>query len=471
MSLVVETPPGRAAERGYVLGVVLGDRLGLDWRLEQSGRADVRLRFDADPAGPAVTMPDTLLGIPEEEWLTPASLRADPPATLPVDDPGSTSLTAGQRVPLLLGPAAADGPLVTFGPRGARLSLDVFGTAFFMLTRYEEAVLPDRDTWNRFPAAASAVDRAGMLRTPVVDVAVELLWSALERVWPRLRRRTGPGYRVLLTHDVDDPLSTLGRGPLDVAHQFAADLVLRRDPGLAARRARALLRMRSDHTGDPHDTFDLLMDVSERHSLASAFYLQSHERADPGGGAPYALTHPRIVDLMRRVHVRGHELGYHAGFGTYRDAGRTAAEFARLRGAARTLGIDQERWGGRQHYLQWDPTATWRNWADAGLDHDCTVAYADAVGFRTGTSHEFPVFDLAAGRPLPLRERPFQVMDVTLSGYLGLTPDAAADEVLAIAAECRRYGGTLGLLWHNDTLRGSRTKRWYAALVAAVSAG
>jgi hypothetical protein len=80
------------------------------------------------------------------------------------------------------------------------------------------------------------------------------------------------------------------------------------------------------------------------------------------------------------------------------------------------------------------------------------------------------VFDLLERRPLRLREVPFQVMDVTLLSTMALTPDAARAAVVEIAAECRRYRGLLGILWHNNTLlRTDREKRWYEELVAAVA--
>ena len=61
-------------------------------------------------------------------------------------------------------------------------------------------------------------------------------------------------------------------------------------------------------------------------------------------------------------------------------------------------------------------------------------------------------------------------MDVTLLSTLGLTPDAARAAVLDMAAQCRRHRGSLGILWHNNTLlRTDREKRWYAALIAAVA--
>ena len=68
-----------------------------------------------------------------------------------------------------------------------------------------------------------------------------------------------------------------------------------------------------------------------------------------------------------------------------------------------------------------------------------------------------------------MRERPFQAMDRTVFAYMGLSPDAARDAILALAGECRRYSGILSLLWHNNALLTAREKRWYEQLVTAVS--
>ena len=48
---------------------------------------------------------------------------------------------------------------------------------------------------------------------------------------------------------------------------------------------------------------------------------------------------------------------------------------------------------------------------------------------------------------------------------------AAFAAVVEIARACRRFRGDLGILWHNDEiLRTARQKRWYAELIAAVTA-
>jgi hypothetical protein len=471
VTLVVRAPARYTAERRYVLDVVLAERLGLAWRLEEHPRADVRIGLDGADDERVVTLPDVLFATDERRWLTAEALPATPLPWRAVGEAGAGVLDAAERLPVLYGTPGPDGrPLVELDEGGARLAVDVLGGAFAVLTRYEEVLPGERDRFRRFPAVRALAVREGFLGLPVVDAYVELLAAALRRLWPRLPRPRG-AYRVLLSHDVDDPLSTVGRTPALLARQLAGDVVRRRDPGLLLRRARALAGARRGRLDrDPHNTFDLLMAVSERHGLRSAFYFLSNNDVNPRGGRYDLVDHPWVRRLMGRVHARGHEVGFHAGFGTFDDPRRTAEEFTHLRAVAERAGVRQERWGGRQHYLQWANPTTWRNWAEAGLAYDCTLAFSERPGFRTGTCHEYPVFDLVARRPLALREQPFQVMDVSLFGYLGLTPDAAHAAVLDVARACRRFSGDLGILWHNDeVLRTARQQRWYADLVAAVA--
>ena len=211
----------------------------------------------------------------------------------------------------------------------------------------------------------------------------------------------------------------------------------RRDPRLAARRARSLL---GDRSLDPNNTFDFLMDVSERHGLRSAFYFLAHRDERPRDGA-YLFEDPWVRSLIGRIGRRGHEVGLHPSFCTYRDAARTSEELARLLRVAEAEGVRQDEWGGRQHFLRWANPETWRNWEAAGLDYDSTLAYAEAVGFRTGTCHPYRGLRPArAPAAAPARDA-FQVMDVTLLSSMALTLDAARAAVMEIAAECRRYGG------------------------------
>jgi hypothetical protein len=468
MTLLIQAPPGYEPERRYIADVVVTDWFGLDCRVAIEERRDVRITILGEPDDRCVTLPDVLFATQQEAWLTPASLPHSPLRWRPVGEIAADSPADEQTLPVLYGAAARDEALVRLEPAAAVVDVDVFGSCFYCLSRYEEHVVATRDAYGRFPGVASLAHRERFLRLPVVDAYVEVLWSALQRMWPRLQRRPRR-FAVALTHDVDDPLAALGRTPAELVRQLGADALLRRDPGLMARRARSWLGLaRRDYRHDPYNTFDFLLDVSERNGLRGAFYFLAGEGTAAPEEPPYTLAHPWIESLLRAIHRRGHEIGYHAGFHTYRDAERTKQEFDRLRAAADRNGIRQSAWGGRQHYLRWENPSTWANWEIAGLDYDTTLAYADLIGFRTGTCNEFTAFHLLERRPLRLRERPFQVMDRTLFEYMRLSEEAAMDAVMGVATECRRYGGTLGILWHNNQLLTARHKRWYAGMVSAV---
>jgi hypothetical protein len=459
MTLIVAAPPTYEPERRYILGVVLSEWLGLDWELRPEERSDVRVTLAGDAGSRHLSLPEGLFATDPAAWLTAPSL---PPSPLSWRD------VEGRRLPVLYGPSPVPSTVVSEDDRAVHLGIDVLGSAFFMLTRYEEVAVGARDAYGRFPASSSVAHREGFVGLPIVDSYVELMWSALRRLWPRLERRPR-SFRLALTHDVDDPLASLGRTAPRLGRQLAADVLVRRDRALAARRVRSWAAMRrGDYRLDPYNTFDFLMAVSERHGVAGAFYFLATDEASSRDGS-YTLDHPWVRSLIAKIHRRGHEIGYHAGFDTYRDAERTDQEFRRLRTVAGELGVDQSHWGGRQHYLRWENPSTWANWERAGLDYDSTVGFADRVGFRLGTCHEFPTFHVRERRPLRLRERPLLVMDRTLFDYMKLTPPAALQTVLELARECRHAAGTLTLLWHNSTLPMAAQRRWYEALIEALA--
>jgi hypothetical protein len=160
----------------------------------------------------------------------------------------------------------------------------------------------------------------------------------------------------------------------------------------------------------------------------------------------------------------GHEVGLHAGYWSYKDANAISEELSRIQAAASQAGFDQSRWGGRQHYLRWENPNSWRAWSDAGLDYDSTVGYARRVGFRAGTCHPYGAFDVIERRPVGLTEVPLIVMDAALQAQHAGEQDRMG-AALRLALQCRRYGGSLTILWHNTSFV-SVQPSWYENLIS-----
>jgi hypothetical protein len=474
---VVQVPPAYAPERRYVLDLILGEWLGFECDLVPGPPGDLVIRLDGDPEGRLLSLPDALFATPAADWLSERAMPALPLARIesegfPAQRNGDDSLGLAEESPL-------SGPLpviygdghpgstawqVTSG--GLRLAVDVFGSAFFMLSRYEELVVTARDQFGRFPASASVAATQGFLERPIVDEYVDLLWTAMHRLWPALSRRR-PEFRLRLTHDVDDAWAAFERPFGVVGHAVAGDVLTRRDLRLAFRRSRSFVAGRLGRLyDDPFDTFDFLMDESERHGLQSTFYFMVGG-TDPAHDATYNVEDPRIVALIARINSRGHEVGLHGGFGSFESAERLSAEKAKLDRARAAAGIEAPSIGIRQHYLRFSNPITWRSQEAAGFRHDSTLGYAERVGFRAGTGREYPVYDLEERRALSLRERPLLVMDGTLLVYMGLGEEEAVARAGAVAAAAREHESEAVLLYHNSTLTGPRLMNHYSRVVAS----
>lgn len=462
--LRVAVPSNRITERRYALDRVLVDRLGCEYRFVVEERGDTEISMPAAGQG-RVVLYDSLFA--SADWLLPASIpEGNPPrfdlqqAPVEIDIPEA-------NVPIIFAEPKVDRCFIEERPDGIALRFDLLGAVFFLLTRYEEVALPDRDRHGRFPAHASLLGRSGLLMRPVADEYAEVLGACLRRLWPRLGRRRS-SYRLNLTHDVDHPFAAIGRPWSKVVKNVAGDLLRRRDVGLASRRVWARTVQDIERVQDPNDTFDLLMDVSERHGCRSAFNFMTGDGKSLFDG-DYNIDMPSIRALMRRMAGRGHEIGLHPSYATLGRRDLLEVEFNHLRSVTVEEGITQDAWGGRHHYLRWRVPESWQDWARVGLAHDSSAGFAERPGFRCGTCFEIPVFDLGEGRPLELRERPLIVMDVTLSGagYLDLDAPAVLDVVIDLNRRVRHYGGTFTILWHNSSILTQSQQRLYGDVVEA----
>jgi hypothetical protein len=460
--LLVRHPPGYSCERAYILGLVLEKFLGLSFVSQEMPRRDVSICLASKADGPELCIADTFFQTNQDDWLRPPSLPRQPLRTwrVPPDLHGLVKACPTQ-VSVLYGAKDRARFYYESTDRKAWLGLDIFGSAFFMLARYEEHCVDQRDNHGRFSAVSSTVFDVDFHDSPIVNEYLEILWACLLRLFPGLVRRKR-NYRVLLSHDVDRVFETRGSSWPAVLRNSAGDFFKRKDMLLAARRLRSRYRSRKeDYRYEPTNTFDFIMDNAERHDLRSAFYwiaVRGESLYEPD----YSLELPFVRGVLQRIGVRGHELGLHASYESYDQPRKIKAELQKLIETTENLKIRQNEWGGRQHYLRWGAGSTWRDWNDAGLSYDSTLAYAERVGFRCGICFEYPVFDVLGRRPLDLMERPLVAMDVSMLSlnYMGLSPEKSLAKLGSLASICRGFQGDLTLLWHNDSL----AQRWQRQL-------
>lgn len=470
--ITVFVPNQRSIERNYILSVILGEYLGLPYRVEEREERndDACWVMVREGQSGRLVLPDVLLAMDEDSWLTPGSLPLRPLKKWRCPDDLSPALKPEPILPVLYGNDPQQPDFFKTNDDEIQLGLDVFGSAFFMLTRYEEVFKSERDSRNRFPATASLAYREGFLDRPIIDEYVEVLWAMMTRLWPNLVRRSNPTPGLRVSHDVDAPSRYGLAGFQRMVGFVAADVLKRRIFKSLLIGPRAWSRgPKTLDSDDPFNSFDWIMDESESRGLHSAFYFISGW-TEPHRRPNYDVGMPAIRTLLRRIHARGHEIGLHPSANTYQTPALIAEEAIRLRQVCQEEGIDQEGWGGRMHWLRWETPTTLYGWEQAGMTYDSTLGYADLAGFRCGTCREYPAFDPVARRALKLRIRPLVVMEGTVIGhpYMGLgVTDAAYDYFVKLKSACQRVRGCFTLLWHNSKLTTEGERQLYQAVLDA----
>jgi hypothetical protein len=448
-------------EREYICKVLLNDFLGIEYEIEFQARKEWLITHgDKDQK---MLLPDVLFQTPSEEWLTERSLPSQPLKTWDISPYGIDCPVVNKKVPMIY----ADTTNIFSGSKEhITIPVDIFGSAFFMLTCYEEiaktALL--RDVHGRIPAAQSLAFQENFLGRPIVNEYIEILWACLRLLWPQLIRKYKK-FRCLPSHDVDMPFKYRITPFLQTALGLGADFIFRKDIRLGTNHLIDFIKVSTGRKHDPFDSFDLIMDLSERYSLKSAFYFMTggNTKYDCYG---YPIDHPLIQGIISQIRKRGHEIGFHPSYLSATNRAIWNSEFNKLIKTNPNLHIV----GGRQHYLRFKIPLTWRFWSENRFKYDCSIMFSDYSGFRCGTCYEFQTYDLLERTTLPLKERPLIVMERTVidKDYMGLESyDKVFDFVCNLKNYCRLFNGNFTILWHNNRLFKDRDIDLYESILKA----
>ncbi|MBE0471795.1 MAG: MarR family transcriptional regulator [Methyloprofundus sp.] len=465
--LTIKIPNLCQSEQRYALDILLGEFLGLVFEVETYAGDVIEITrpgdFDDGASSSAkLTLDASFFHQAHQAWLKPESMPVLPLATWTPADDGINANLVEPSVPVLFGQPG----LVKNGEH-LHLNLDILGSAFFMLSRYEELITKDRDNHDRFPATASVAYKVGFLDRPIVNEYLEILWQCLHQLWPDLERKERKASN-FITCDTDWPFDPAVYS-LKPAIKKAARLLIKDKKPIASLQAgwtylvaKLGLKVKDNY----RDSISWMMDVNEAAGNRVAFYFITHNTSKLDTAEDF--DSPRMRALFREIARRGHEIGLHPGYETYNNPTNFAKTVNKLKRVLQEEGIAQESIGGRQHFLRWDIGQTPHLWEQNGLAYDSTLSFADKTGFRCGVCYEFTMYDLVNRKPLELKQRPLIVMECTIiaSRYEGLGyTEQAMQRFSYFKKVSHQFNGTFILLWHNSYFNSELDSIFYRKIV------
>jgi peptidoglycan/xylan/chitin deacetylase (PgdA/CDA1 family) len=428
MKIVIN--PAYHKEKTYIIDVLLGEFLRLDYNIELDKNVEnYNLHFDNK----------TLIIKESALWKASTSNNADylHEANIPIEIVyGENQFTPEKDIPILYGNA----DLSTFENQ-IDCGLDIFASAFFMLSRWEEYVNPARDAHNRFPAKESLAYKFGFHRRPVVNEYLEMLWNMLSHLSYTGKRKES-SYSFTLTHDVDSPLLWDKFSMKDFLKDFIK-LIFKSRRLDRFNLMITRIKTKMNYKSDPFFTFDFIMDLSEKVGIKSHFFFMVGGKTKYDNR--YQIDEPYIQNLIKSMEQRGHRIGLHPSYDAYNSPEIFNNEVTLLRNATNRA-IET----GREHYLRFEVPATWHLWNENGMKWDSTIGYAEEVGFRAGTCFSYPVFDILERKKLQLVEKPMVAMEVSLYNYMQLDFNDIMKIMSLLNERVRKYNGDFVFLWHNS---------------------
>lgn len=461
--------PKEMQNRNLTISVPRERRNSLEWVVEfVLGASNFQLRcLDADEERIVIERDGirlVLLSVfPGRDLLCPwpaSQPMLDTVQWIDTDVFGLDALGEHPRTPVLFG-----NPVFRRTDQGIETEIDLFGGMFFLLSRAEEICSDIKDVHHRFPGKSSLAARNGFLDRPIADEYREIVLGLIHQLWPDVDIPRVSG-AVHLSCDVDEPFDRCRTSPTALMRTAAGDLVKRLHPGLAARRVLNAVCQKVSTRFDPCYTFDWYLDVCEANGLQATFYFIAENGAGVIDG-DYAIEDRKIAELFRKISERGHTIGMHGSYMTFRDPERLGRERRRLNAALADAGVLCDVVKNRQHYLRWDASCTPDYLEAAGFKSDSTGGYADLPGFRFGTARPFRMWSWQAMKPLHLIQEPLIVMENSLLSpvYMGLDHEAAASVALVLKRRALAFGGNFGLLWHNSELLSRADRKAVQAII------
>ena len=315
------------------------------------------------------------------------------------------------------------------------LEYDLFAFVFYNLSRYEEYGAVDLDHHGRFQSKNSWAVKYQCLDIAYVDRAIfQLEEVVFQKYGVRLTRKNE--FSIQASYDIDMPFAYQAKG-LKTYLGIFRDIFTANWGGVRTRVSYW------KNGKDPFDQYELMRLLSENGPIPNCFVLQNYN-------PPHDLNHIVGNELWSTIIEKlssWTQIGIHPSYASNDSVRIVQEEIQQLENI-----VNQPITRSRQHFLKLKMPDTYRELEKLGINEDHSMMYADNVGFRTGTSHPFPWYDLEEERITSLIIHPYITMDVTMRYYLNQSPEQAIQCVLKLQKEVQTVGGRFGFIWHNSSM-------------------
>ena len=341
---------------------------------------------------------------------------------------------------------ADDGVIYSETDSSIHIPYDILTPSFVLISRYEEFQAKHHDEHGRFLYKGSLAEKYDLVEIPLVDEYAMLLREWLCLYLPDRFEAVPRTPRILPTHDIDILYRFTGRFQAWKSI-LGRDLLINRSLAMVWESIKSYRNWKIRPSLDPYvEAINEFLVQEEKQKLSSIFFFKATEKGHQD--ATYEVQDPILREVIGIIMQPGyHQIGLHGSYPSANDLQCLQKEKQNL-----SKLCDEEIRISRQHYLRIffadDPNSL-DLWRQAGITDDYTLGFAERCGFRCGTCHPYPLYDVRNDCVTNIIEHPLIVMDGTLFDYMKLPVEDAKKLVMKLKQRCFDVEGDFIILWHN----------------------
>jgi len=422
MKIKIQIPNNNIPERKYIIDVLFSEFLGIEYTVENTEVRNYKITFE----NKTIEIKDAFFNNSPKD-LSYLKIENIPDKVSFTEN----KFTSEANIPVLYGNADFDVSKDTIF-----CGIDIFASSFFMLTRWEEYVIVKKDKHDRVYDNFQLSIKSNFNERPIVNEYIEMLRNMFAYLGLKIENKHK--YNPVITHDIDFFARYYCFSKVFKA--IGGDIFKRNSIKQAFYTFRTYIKIKKGKDKDPYDTFDYLMDLSEKAGLKSHFYFIPAMLGE--ADAEYNITDEEVVKTIKQIMSRGHIVGIHGAYRSYKDEDFFREELKRF---PENINFEE----GRQHYLRFSNPETWQMYDNVGIKNDSTLGFVENIGFRTGTCYKYSVFNILGRKKLKLKEQPLIFMEqAAVKKYSD--KEVFFDKFVDLAEKVKKYKGDFVILWHNN---------------------
>ena len=327
---------------------------------------------------------------------------------------------------------------------------DIFAASFYLLSRYEEYLPHEKDSYGRYAHENSIAFKEGFLNLPLINIWVRDLSEALKEKYsttnlqPQTFNLQPPTLTFQPTYDID------------IAYSYKHKGLFRNIGGFLKSPSFERIKVLLGAKIDPFDSYSGLDNLHKKYQLKPIFFFLLAE--NKGKYDRNISPHKEAIWQLVKTLSKNYTVGLHPSWQSGDDPALLKKEKEQLEAMTVT---GQAGNASRQHYIRFNLPGTYRQLINAGITDDYSMGYGSINGFRASVASTFYWFDLEKDEQTALGIHPFCFMDANSWYEQHDSPEKAFEELMHYLHSCKTCGGTLITIWHNNFLGSSREfKGW-----------